>query len=198
MTAVQSTWQAGFLSVLPTVREHARIQFRKLPAHKREDAVQEAIASACASYQRLAAKGQLHTAHASTLANYAVNFVRSGRHVGGRQDSPKDVMSPACQKRRGIRIFSADPYPGGDATDGWKQIAIEDRKVRIPDLAAFRIDFACWLKTLTRRDRYIIAALVGGERTMAVAERFVISEARVSQLRRRYEREWAVFQKQAA
>ncbi len=198
MTAVQSTWQAGFMTVLPTVREHARIQFRGLPAHKREDAIQEAIASACASYQRLAAKGQLHAARGSMLAKYAVNFVRSGRHVGGRQDSPKDVMSPACQKRRGIRVFSADPHPGGDATDGWKQIAIEDRRVPIPDLAAFRIDFACWLRILTRRDRHIIAAFICGERTMAVAERFAISEGRVSQLRRRYEREWAVFQKQAA
>jgi DNA-directed RNA polymerase specialized sigma24 family protein len=197
MTAL-STWQAGFLTVLPTVQAHARIRFRKLPPHKREDAIQEAIASACASYQRLAAKGQLHTAHASTLAKYAVNFVRNGRHVGGRQDSPQDVLSPACQKRRGIRIFAADPHPGGDGTDGWKQIAIEDRKVPIPDLAAFRIDFACWLKTLTRRDRHIIAAFVRGERTMAVAEQFGVTEGRVSQLRRRYEREWAVFQKQAA
>ena len=73
-------------------------------------------------------------------------------------------------------------------------MAIEDRKTKIPDLAAFRIDFARWLKMLTRRDRRIIAALLGGEGTGAVASRFGISAARVSQLRRRYEREWRGFQ----
>jgi DNA-directed RNA polymerase specialized sigma subunit len=63
-------------------------------------------------------------------------------------------------------------------------------------LAAFRIDFAQWMKRLHRRDRRIIAAFVSGERTWSVAERFGISEGRVSQLRRKYEREWRVFQGQ--
>jgi DNA-directed RNA polymerase specialized sigma24 family protein len=104
MTAIQSTWQAGFLSVLPTVKAHARIQFRKLAAHEREDAVQEAIASACASYQRLAAKGQLHTAHASTLAKYAVNFVRSGRHVGGNTKREKHEEGHPCFLKGGVNL----------------------------------------------------------------------------------------------
>jgi len=77
-------------------------------------------------------------------------------------------------------------------------IAIADRKAPIPDLAAFRIDFARWLKGLTRRDQRVIAAFVSGERTWTVAERFGVSEARVSQLRRKYEREWRVFQGEAA
>src|SRR4051812_23694957 len=48
-------WQAGFLSVLPAVRTHAKVRFRRLPRDRREEAVQEAIASACASYWLLAA-----------------------------------------------------------------------------------------------------------------------------------------------
>ena len=106
MSAVaQSTagWQAGFLSVLPAVTTHARIQFRRLPPDRKEEAVQEAIASACVSYQRLAARGRLHAARPGTLATFAVNFVRNGRHVGGRQDGARDVMSPAAQARHRFR-----------------------------------------------------------------------------------------------
>ena len=77
-------WQAGFLSVLPTIETHAKIKFRKLPAERRQDAIQEAIATACVNYQLLAARGQLDVAHASTLADFAVRHVRGGRHVGGR------------------------------------------------------------------------------------------------------------------
>jgi DNA-binding CsgD family transcriptional regulator len=195
---VSCDWQAGFLQVLPTIQSQARIRFRKLSANRREDAIQEAIASACASYQRLAAQGKLHAAHPSTLANFAVNFVRNGRHVGGMQDRARDVMSPACQKRRGIRIVSADANPAGHGTDGWRQIVIADRRASIPDVACFRVDFAEFLKILNRRDRKIISALSAGETTSGVAERFRISPGRVSQLRRRYERDWCVFQGEAA
>ena len=87
-----SNWQVGFMTVLPAVHKHAKIQFRKLPAAQREDAIQETIAAAVVSYQKLASNGQLHVARPSTLATYAVLHVRSGRHVGGHQDAAGDVM----------------------------------------------------------------------------------------------------------
>ncbi|MGA2496825.1 MAG: hypothetical protein ABSH20_03745 [Tepidisphaeraceae bacterium] len=203
MSAFTSTgWQAGFLNVLPAVETHARIQFRHLPLEQREDLIQEAIASACLAYQRLAALGRLHVARPSTLASFAVRQARSGRHVGGRQDAAQDVMSPVCQRRRGVRVFSYEQYPllprSGSGDDGWKQLVIADRKDLIPDTAAFRIDFERWLKMLNRRDRRIIAAFIRREGTMEVAERFRVSPGRISQLRRQYERGWTVFQRQAA
>jgi hypothetical protein len=76
---------------------------------------------------------------------------------------------------------------------GWRQVAISDRKVPVPDLAAFRIDFARWLKSLCHRDRRIIAALVAGQSGTFVADKFGMTQGRVSQLRRKYERLWAVF-----
>ena len=187
-----SGWQSGFLQVLPAVQTHAKIQFRHLPLEQREDAIQEAVASACVSYQILAAKGRLHVAHPGTLATFAVNFVRNGRHVGGHQDAAKDAMSPVAQSRRSFRTSSYDLL---DRESGeWRQMVIEDRKTKIPDLAAFRIDYARWLRTLTRRDRRIIAAITSGENGKIVAERFGLSTGRVSQLRAKFEREWAVFQ----
>jgi len=199
MSPTQRTtgWQAGFLSVLPAIATSARIRFRRLPAERREDAIQEAIASACVSYQLLAAKGKLHAARPTTLATFAVNFVRNGRHVGGRQDTATDPHSPACYKRHGISIRSYRAPAAVGGIDGWLQVAIAERKASIPDTAAFRIDFSHWLKTLNRRDRRIIAAFTSGYSTSAVAHRFGITPGRVSQLRRRYEQLWRSFQGEA-
>ena len=193
-SVVTSNWHAGFLGVLPAVQTHARIQFRHLPAVHREEAVEEAIAAACVSYQHLAIQGRLHVAHPGTLANYAVDHVRRGRHVGGSQDAAKDPLSPAAQHRHGVKVFSYQSRQGLGRSPGWKQVAIECRKVSVPDLAAFRLDFAAWLGTLTRRDRRIIGALVAGERPSDVARRFKLSPGRISQLRRQYELEWEIFQ----
>lgn len=185
-------WQAGFLAVLPAVEIHAKIQFRHLPLERREDAIQEAIAAACVSYQLLAAQGRLHVAHPGTLATFAVKHVNSGRHVGGSQDAARDAVSPVAQARHGFKTASYDRFD--DDSGGWRQLTLADRKHPIPDTAAFRIDFARWLRTLTRRDRRIVASLIVGDGTGAVASRFGITPGRVSQLRLEYERRWKVFQ----
>jgi hypothetical protein len=185
-------WQTGFLSVLPAVQTHAQIHFRRLPADNRQEATQEAIAAAGVAYRLLAAKGRLYEAHPSTIADFAVKHVRNGRHVGGRQDAARDVMSPIAQARYGFRTTGFDLYDHD--TGEWRQLTIADRRASVPDLAAFRIDFAQWLKTLTRRDRRIVGALAGGDTTNAVAGRFGISSGRVSQLRRKYEHLWLTFQ----
>ena len=192
------SWQSGFLQFLPAVQQHAKIRFRRLTADRREEAIQETIAAACAIYQVAVAQGKLNVVRPSSLADFAARHVRTGRHVGGRQNAARDVMSPLCQRRYGIQVVSLDrhrvPPSLRDGTDGWKRIAVEDRKANIPDLSAFRIDFSAWLRSLTRRDRSIISALTSGETTKAVAEQFGLSESRVSQLRRRFEKLWRSFQ----
>jgi hypothetical protein len=194
------TWQAGFLSILPKVQMHAQIQFRARPTAAREEAVTEAIAAACVSYQILAAQGRLHEAFPSTLANYAIRHVHSGRHIGGRQDTARDVLSPAAARRHGVRIVSYDrpravrAVRSGGGRDGWQKLVIEDRRASIPDLAAFRIDFADWLRSWPRRERKIIARMIAGDGTAEVAGRFGISPGRVSQLRRRFEQSWGQYQ----
>jgi hypothetical protein len=201
MSAI-SQWQEGFLQVLPAVETHAKIQFRRLPVQQREDAIQEAIASAVVAYRRLAAQGRLHVAHPGTIATNAVHHVRNGRHVGGHQDGARDAMSSACHRRHGLEVVSYDrhrfPSSLRNGTDGWRQLVLADRKVPVPDLAAFRVDFGQWFQMRSRRDRSIISALIGGEQPSGVAERFGITRGRVSQLRRSYEQEWRTFQGEAA
>lgn len=198
---LSSDWQEGFLKVLPAVQQHAESRFRRLGADRRDEAIQETIAAACVSFQLAAAQGKLNVVHPNSLADFAVRHTRTARHVGGGQDAAKDVMSPSCQRRQHVEVISIDrhrlPASLRDGTDGWKRIAVEDRKAAIPDLAAFRIDFTQWLQMFTHRDREIIGFLGGGDTTMAVAERFGLSEGRVSQLRRKFERLWRTFQGEA-
>jgi len=133
---------------------------------------------------------------ASAIADLSLTTRFNHEWEEGMAASIREAMSPEAHRRHGAQLHHYYAHRSGDGTDGWRQLAIEDRKASIPDLAAFRINFAQWLKSLTRRDRRIIAAFVSGERTMAVSERIGISEARVSQLRRKYEREWTVFQRE--
>ena len=192
------------MSVLPVVQTHAKIQFRRLRPERREEAIQEAIASACQSYRLLAARGKLHIARPGMIAEYAVKHVRNGRHVGGHQDAAQDVLSPVAQRRHGVRVVGLGPRGAIlsrkmlGQTDGWRQVAIEDRKMAIPDLAAFRIDYAHCLRAMSRRNRKIISAMVSGERTVDLAFRFVLSQGRISQLRRRFEDAWSRFQGSAS
>ena len=182
-----SNWQAGFLAVLPTVQANAQIQFRCLPAEQRNEAIQEAIAAAAVSYQTLVAKGRANDAHPSTIATHAVQHVRSCRHVGGSQEAARDVMSSVARRRHGFRLDLGN-------CDGLQNMLTASGRTGVPELVAFKVDFDFWFSMFTRRDQKIITALASGERTKAVADRFGISPARVSQLRRRYEQQWLVFQ----
>jgi Helix-turn-helix domain len=194
----QLSWQQSFLQVLPAVLTHAKIQFRRLGAQRREEAIQETIATACVNYQLAAAQGKLNVVRPGSLADFAVKHVRAGRRVGGHQDAARDVMSPVCQRRHRVEVVSIDhhrlPASLRNGTDGWRQLVLADRKVPVPDLAAFRVDFGQWFQTRSRRDRSIISWLIAGESPSVVADRFGISRGRVSQLRRRYEQEWRTFQ----
>jgi hypothetical protein len=182
-----SEWQSGFLNILPAIQNNAQIQFRRLRDEQRDEAVQEAIAAAAISYQTLAAKGRAHDAHPSTIATHAVQHVRSRRHVGGSQEAARDVMSSVARRRHGFRLDFGN-------CDGLQNMLSSSGRADVPGLAAFRVDFDRWFSMFAKRDQRIITALASGEFTKAVAERFAISPGRVSQLRRRYERQWLVFQ----
>jgi len=190
MSNVISDWQLGFLQILPALQTHAKIRFRQLPAERREEAIHETIAAACVNYQLADAQGKLNVVSPGPLAVFAIRHAKTGRHVGGSQDAAKDVISPACRRRRRVTVRSIDV---AHENSGWKMIAIADRRASIPDVAALRIDFSEWLKTLTRRDRRIVNVLAQGNRTIEVAERFRVTPGRISQLRSRFERSWRVF-----
>ena len=189
--ATSRRWQKNFLSVLPVVQNHAAVSFRHLHAEARAEATAHAVASAVVSYHALVRQDKLSQAYPGTLATFAVKAVNGGRQVGGHINS-KDVLNPLAQKRRNIVVRSISRW---DRQEGnWRDMVLETRRATPADQAAFNLDFHDWLQTWSRRDRQIIYQLAAGNGTFAVARRFRISPARVSQLRRRYQQSWTQFQ----
>ena len=103
--------------------------------------------------------------------------------------------------RHGFAVVYLDEYvtaPGADPTgpagDGVVAAALAvDPKARVPEQAAFRIDFPEWRARFGRRDRAVLDALAGGSGTGEVAARFALSPPRVSQLREAFRANWLAF-----
>ena len=189
--ATSDHWQTNFAAVLPVVQTHASIQFRHLQPEALEEATAETVARACFDYDDLVKRHRLGHAYPSTLATYAVQRVRAHRCVGGHQNA-KDVLSPVAQARHGFALTTLTPW---DVHEGsWREVVVESKRVNPADSATFRVDFADWLGQWPKRHRRIINALAAGHRAMVVAQKFGMSQGRVSQLRRHYQRSWEVFQ----
>ena len=121
--------------------------------------------------------------------------VRAGRKVGSKLNI-KDVSSEYCQHRKGVRVERLDRYDVVES--GWREILVEDRRATPADIAATRIDFADWLKSLTPKMRRLAKALATGETTQVAACKFRLSPARISQLRRDLQQAWQTFQGELA
>ena len=170
-------WHEKFIAMLPAIVRHARISFRALGPEARQEAIQEAVCNACAATARLAELGKLDLAYASVLGRFAVAQVRDGRKVGDKLNC-RDILSPYCQRLKHLTIERLDRFD--EEENAWAEAVVEDtRTATVPDIVAFRCDFADWLRSLRRRDRRIAETLALGNRTGAVAKRFKLSEGRV-------------------
>jgi hypothetical protein len=195
---------AAFLLILPKVETHARIWSRHLacPGLK-EDFVCEAVALAWRSFLRLAERGKDASEFASALATGVVRAVRSGRRLCGQERS-RDVMSAASQRRHGFRVeellppslayerLKSEPV-GQRLHDAFEERLRDNTRSPVLDQVVFRLDFRGWLATLSDRNRQVVDELMAGEGTGEVARKFGVSAGRVSQLRRQFEGDWAVF-----
>ena len=189
--ATSRRWQSNFLTLLPAVQQHARIRFRHLAPLAREEATAEAVARACVNYAHLARQRKLHCVYTGNLATFAVYAVRGGRHVGGRQ-SCRCVLSPLAQRKQHLSVVSLSPWHPRE--ESWCDLLVASRKVSPADQAGFNVDFAAWLAQWPPRHRRIIHLLAAGSRTLDVARKFGVSEARISQLRREFQQSWEQFQ----
>jgi len=186
----KSQWQERFVALLPAILRYVAPAFNTLGPEAKAEAIQAAVANACVAYARLVERGKEGLAFVTVLARYAVAQVRTGRQVGGRLNI-KDVSSNYAQCRKRFNVSRLDRF---DPVEGcWREAVVEDYRTPVADQVAFRCDYPAWLKTLPRRDRKIAQALAAGERTTDVARRYGLSLARVSQLRREFERSWLAF-----
>ena len=187
--ATRLGWQAGFLIMLPAIRQQLRYAFRDLKTEEREEAVAETTASAAIVYARLFQLGKTDVAYPSALARFAAAQYRAGRRVGNRLNV-NEVMSRYAQRRRGFRVERLDKF---DMEQGWKEVFVEDRSCTPAELAASRIDFDEWLRGLSAKRRRIAATLAAGESTIGAARKFGLSPGRISQLRRELDEDWRAF-----
>jgi hypothetical protein len=180
-----------FVLIIPVVREHARISFRKKLPEEQAELIEECVASAFRAYARLLELGKEDLIYPTVLATFAVKQVRDGRLVGGKLNI-NDVLSRYAQKRKPIKIERLDRYD--PAKQAWEEAVVEDSETPVPDQAAFRMDFPAWLKRYQALKRRVVEALALGYTTNEAARRFHLSAGRISQLRREFENSWQVFQ----
>ena len=184
-------WHAGFMSLLPQIKNYAEYAFRRLDPESREEAIQCCIVAAMFAYTQLVDQGKSDIAYAGPLAMYAIRRFRMGRRFGERMNA-NDVSSPYAQKKRGIKLESLARYD--HEAEDWEELLVEDKHAGPSEVAAVRLDFAQWLSTLSDRKRHIAEFLAIGETTNDTAREFGVSAARISQLRREMQESWASFQ----
>jgi hypothetical protein len=183
-------WHSRFLKMLPTIKRYARKSFQDFDPEAREEMIEECVANCYCAYARLVERGKEHVAFATKLANFAVRQIKDGRRVGKKQNV-RDVYDIHARVK-GTYHLTHIGSPRDQRT-GWREQLVDNRRTPVPEQAAFRIDFPCWLRTLSRRDRRSVNQLAAGERTGDVARRFGVSAGRVSQLRRQLKESWEGF-----
>ena len=184
-------WHHGFLRMLPAIATHSRISFRHLAPEARDEAVAECLANALVAYARLVELDKVSLAYPTVLARYAVAQVKDGRRVGGHLNV-RDVSSVYCQRQKGVIVERLDRYDQEE--DAWQEILVEDKHAGPAEVAAIRMDFAAWLRTLPSRLRRIAKVLAAGKNTNTVARTFGVSAGRVSQIRKELHQAWQEYQ----
>jgi hypothetical protein len=175
--------------IMPAVERHARVYFRHLRCpHAKQDAVADATALAWRWFVRLTERGKDTAQFPSAIAAFAARAVNAGRRVCG-QEKPRDVLSRIAQKRHG---FAVETFPNRStlAASPLMEALRDNTQAPVDEQVCFRIDFPEWLATLGARDRQIVTDMAMGDRTHELAERYRVSEARISQLRRTAHDEW--------
>jgi hypothetical protein len=196
--------QAAFLSILPRIITHARIVCRgeRCPARK-DDFISETVATAWQAFVRLAERGKDARQFPSVLASFAARGVKSGRRLTG-QLKAKDVCSERAQLLHGFQVERLpastrhsfqDVYGihGQRVMDVFEERLQHNLQTPVDEQVAFRCDLPAWLLTRTARDRHLIRDMAANERTLALARKYGLSPARVSQLRREFHDDWERF-----
>jgi hypothetical protein len=184
-------WHVEFLAMVPAIRRQAQIAFRKAHPELRHDLIGEVVANCYVAYARLVELDKMDQAYPTVLARFAIAQVRAGRRVGNRL-CVRDVMSNYAQFRKGFQVERLDHF---DEQDGeWQEILVEDGRAGPAEIAASRIDFAAWLRQLPARLRKVAETLATGETTIEAAQRFGISQGRISQFRLWLRENWLAFQ----
>jgi hypothetical protein len=189
---MNTSLHANFLSIVPTIERVARRKLHFIANHDtRADTVADVVAVCWKWFQRLAEKGRDARRFSTKLAYLAVRFVTCGRRVWG-SESLRDPMSMRARLRHGFRLQQLEERGNYDEPE-WQEALHDNMQTPVPDQAAFRQDFPRWLRRLGSHKRRVAEKMLMGERTTDLAQKFGVSQGRVSQLRREMEADWRQF-----
>jgi hypothetical protein len=182
--------QSLFAQHLPRIEAHAACALRHIRCEDtRADMTAEMVAIAWRHFIRLAHRGKHPEEFITTLALRCSQAVRAGRRLAS-SESARDALSRVAAARHGFMVA----HIGGEGLpEGVKEALADCHRGRVPDRAAFRIDFPVWRSRMARRNRRLLDALASGAGTCEVAEQFNICPARVSQMRREFLESWLAF-----
>jgi hypothetical protein len=183
-------WHAQFLTFLPIITSYARNAFSDRDPESREDLVEEVVVNALIAFKRLYDQGRVAIAYPSVLALYGIRQVRDHRRAGCRLNV-RDVASEYAQSRKGFKVERLDRFDKNE--NAWSEVLVEDRRSGPAEIAATRMDFAAWLRSLSSQDRRIAVTLAARETTGDAAVRFGVSPSRISQVRRKLQESWNDF-----
>ena len=188
-TAVEQL-KEDFVCLLPEVERYAQYVFRRCRHADREEFVSEMTARVWLSFVRLSARGKDPKRVFRPLLRFCALAVKDGRRVGGCRN-----LRELCHRARrdGLRICSLEDWDD-ESRSPWKAILAETKAFSPAETAAARVDIEAWLRSQSTRNRSIAKLLAVGERTSAVARRFRLSCARISQLRNELRERWEQFQ----
>jgi DNA-directed RNA polymerase specialized sigma24 family protein len=175
--------QRDYEAALPRIFRHARVKLRTIrDPGGRDDAMQDVVGIGWQHFLHCVREGKDPNQFISTIAEFAVRQVKSGRHVTS-QDRANDVLSPSAQRRRSFTVQSLPDYMETGEDGNTTIDALADARQASPaDQAAFRIDTGEWLASLGEKRR-IVEEMAAGEGTTDIAERFGKSQGRISQIR---------------
>lgn len=184
--------EAFVTKILPVIERHARVVFRHLGPEARQEAQQNMATIAWGWCRRISDSGRDPTTFTTTIADLAAKHHRAGRGIAGGQRS-RDVLSPIARQRHGFTV-SALPACATLSSNPLQAALIDNTQTPPDEAACFRVDFAAWLDSWGERDRQLIVDLGMGERTADAAAKRGLSNGRISQKRREYERSWSLYQ----
>ena len=182
---------ARFASVLPRIVRHARVIFRSIKCwHTKEDKIAEVVDHCWVWVRRLHQRHRQWWKFVSRLADFAARAVKSGRKIAGM--TVRDVLSEINQARKGYCICKLPDF-STESTNPLVEALTDNTVSEVPDQVAFRVDFPAWLATRSDRDRLIIGDMMLNLRTKDLSRKHGVSQGRISQLRREYQRDWQQF-----
>jgi DNA-binding CsgD family transcriptional regulator len=152
-----------------------------------EELVQDTVAQAARMLHSAEEQGK--TVHPSGIAYFAIQRAKSGRRStgGGRVDA----LCPAARLDGHVAISYLDAeLPCGHEDDGSMSLhdVLAAPQEDPAQEAARSLDWGALMGTLDSRERSLVRALVKGDKQQALARRFGVNPATITQLKRKLAR----------